>query len=523
MPSKKTHERLSQLLNTELKLSASCSNITTLHLDHNNWQKAASNAAKLNYRFANIWAQDLGENIEINIILELQASYILLRTLVDINVPTIPSFTPYFPAANRLERHTHDMFGIVFFAHPDNRRWIRHQAWFAEQFPLRKNFPATKAPTTITPPDSNYPFLPISGSGIYEIPVGPVHAGIIEPGHFRFQVAGEDIITLEEHLGYTHKGIEKIAEGRKIDALIKLAGRVSGDSTASYAWSACSALENATCLEIPQRALHIRAIISERERIANHLGDFAAICNDVSYTFAYYQLTRLKELWLRLNASIFRHRFMMDCIIPGGVAMDINTENYQAMHQQILNFKSELNGLLPIFEAHSGLHGRIKTTGILTIEQAKIFGVLGYVGRSSGHKFDLRSDLAYPPYDKFKIHVPVFNTGDVLARLRVRFQEILFSLELIEQLLNTLPSGTIHTPWLTPTQTVEGIGLIEGWRGEIITFIRLNSDGLIERYFPRDPSWFSWPALEQLVLGNIVPDFPVCNKSINGSYSGVDL
>jgi Ni,Fe-hydrogenase III large subunit len=476
-----------------------------------------------------------------------------------------------------LERHTHDMFGIAFVAHPDNRRWTRHQAWDAKQFPLRKSFSVTTTPTistfqnagfvsngTIplvnqiqarrhcfldpeftfyvneeskkqgqrsinlideryTPPDSSYPFIPVSGSGVCEIPVGPVHAGIIEPGHFRFQIAGEDIITLEERLGYTHKGIEKIAEKSTVDKLIKLAGRVSGDSTASYAWSACSALENATLLEIPKRALHIRAIISERERIANHLGDFATICNDVAYSFAYYQLTRLKELWLRLNASIFKHRFMMDCIIIGGVAVDLSVENCKNMREQITIFKQELNELLFIFEAHSGLHDRIKTTGILTFEQAKLFGVLGYAGRASGQKLDLRSNLAYPPYDKLKLRVPIFNTGDVLARLRVRFQEILVSLDLIEQLLDTLPAGIIHTPWIKTNQIIEGIGLIEGWRGEIITFVRLGSDGLVERYFPRDPSWFSWLALEQLIHGNIVPDFPVCNKSINASYSGVDL
>ncbi len=492
-------------------------------LNSSEWQKIAIDTARQGYRFAAIWAQDLDENFELNIVLELQASYLLLQTLIDVGNPSIASFTPYFPAANRLERHTKDMFGIDFIGHPDRRRWTRHQAWSREQFPLRKSFSVAKIPGKVTPPDSAYSFLPVLGSGTCEIPVGPVHAGIIEPGHFRFQIAGEDVIDLEEHLGYTHKGVEKIAEGRTVNQLIKLAGRVSGDSTVSYAWAACAALENAAYLTVPERALHLRALMSERERVANHLGDFAAICNDVAYSFPYYQLMRLKELWLRLNGTIFNHRLMMDCIIPGGVKYDLGAWHIQELQKQVTDFRSELNELLFIFEAHSGLHDRIKATGVLTEKQAKVFGVLGYVGRASGAKLDLRRDLAYPPYDKLEVRVPVYEHGDVLARLRVRFQEILVAFDLIEQLLNTMPTGEIYNSWVSPNIITEGIGLIEGWRGEIITFVRLGSDGLVERYFPRDPSWFSWPALEQLIHGNIVPDFPVCNKSINGSYSGVDL
>jgi Ni,Fe-hydrogenase III large subunit len=455
--------------------------------------------------------------------LELHGSYLLLRTVIETFNPTIASFTPAFPAANRLERHTHDMFGINFSNHPDNRRWTRHQAWHEKQFPLRKNFPVTTTITNVTPPDNNYPFAHVGGTGVYEIPVGPVHAGIIEPGHFRFQVAGEDVINLEERLGYAHKGIEKIAEGRKIEELAKLAGRVSGDSTVVHTWAACAAIENALNLQLPERATYIRAIMCEHERITNHLGDFAAVANDVAYTFAYYQLMRLKELWLRLNARVFGHRLIMDCIIPGGVGVDLDAKSSQDIHQQIINFRRELGELYPIFEENSGFHDRIKTTGILSGDQATKMGVLGYVGRASGYKFDLRHDAPYAPYNKLKIRVPVFNTGDVLARLRVRAQEILVAFDLIEQLLEKLPPGAIHQPCLKPNTSAEGIGLIEGWRGEVLAFVRIDATGLIERYFPRDPSWFSWPALEQLIHGNIVPDFPLCNKSINGSYSAVDL
>lgn len=492
------------------------------------WSAVFEFAAAQKYRFVAIWAEDftsLTNQLQITACLEFSGKYALLRALVDAANPKIASISPFYLAANRLERHAHDMFGIDFTESPDQRRWTRHQAWTKNQFPLRKNFPRQGfcAAADTTPPDMNYHFVKAYGTGVYEIPVGPIHAGIIEPGHFRFQAAGEDVINLEEHLGYVHKGIEKIAEGRDINCLIKLAGRVSGDSTVAYAWATCRAFENAYNLCPSQRSLFLRAIMLERERVANHLGDFAAICNDVGFSFAFYQFMRLKELWLRLNARIFKHRLMMDCIVPNGVTCDINDSDKADMQQQISIFKKELSELYPMIEENSSLHDRLKNTGILTHEIANNFGTLGYVGRASGCKFDLRRDSTHSPYDQFAIHVPIYDNGDVLSRTRVRAQEILVSLNLIHELLQKIPTGDIATSYSIPQNAASGIGLIEGWRGEILVYVSLNEHGLVERFFPRDPSWFSWPALEKLIHGNIVPDFPVCNKSINGSYSGVDL
>ena len=527
---KKIHEQFLQLLDPQLATSLTDFGGTfSLQLTPELWQSAASIASKLNYRFVAIWAQDLETEFQIDVCLELCGSYLLLRTAVSVDKPSIPSFTPYFAGANRLERHTHDMFGIEFTGHPDPRRWTRHMAWREDQFPLQKNFLATQIPTTVTPPDNSYPFKYVAGVGVYEIPVGPIHAGIIEPGHFRFHAAGEDVISLEERLGYKHKGVEKIAEGRSVNQLVKVAGRVSGDSTVAYAWSACKAIESALKLEVPKRASIIRAIMCEHERIANHIGDFAGICNDVAYTFGYYQLMRLKEYWLRMNAQVFGHRFMMDCIIPSGVCADLSLDSCQIIREQIISLKSELVGLYPVFEDNSGFHDRIKTTGILSTKRASNFGVLGFVGRASGKRFDLRHDAACCPYDELEVSVPVFHNGDVLARSRIRAQEILVSFDLVMHLLDMLSeSGKLffkedYEHFLKSKTAVEGIGLVEGWRGEILTYVRLSNNGIVERYFPRDPSWFSWPALEQLIYGNIVPDFPVCNKSINGSYSAVDL
>lgn len=494
-----------------------------LHIESQQWAPAIHQAAQQQLRFVAIWAEDLGENLRINICLEFSGTHILLRTTITKDDPSIATAVTYYPAANRLERHIHDMFGIFFIGHPDLRRWTRHQAWTEKEFPLRKDFVAPN-PQSPTAPDVDYPFIAAHGTGIYEIPVGPVHAGIIEPGHFRFQAAGEDVINLEEHLGYVHKGIEKSAEKRDLARLIKLAGRVSGDSTVAYAWTTCAACENAYAIKIPARAAFLRAIMCERERIANHLGDFAAICNDVGFAFAYYQLMRLKELWLRLNAEVFGHRLMMDCIKVGGVKDDLSAANRAAMQQQLAALKQELDELYPLIESNSSLHDRLKNTGILTAKNAKQLGVLGYVGRASGSTFDLRRDAPYFPYDQLTtLRIPTYKTGDVLARTRIRAQEILVTLDLLQELLEKIPAGEISADFTIAPKEVEGIGLIEGWRGEILVYVSFNAAGLVERFFPRDPSWFSWRALEELIHGNIVPDFPVCNKSINGSYSGVDL
>jgi Ni,Fe-hydrogenase III large subunit len=517
------HEHLITFLDTLGSTQITLGTIPLCLINADHWATVFEVTIAQKYRLAGIWTEDLTTQLQITACLETSGEYILLRALVDAVNPKIASISTFYPAANRLERHAHDMFGIDFIESPDQRRWTRHQAWTKNQFPLRKNFPKEGFCTGTTLPDMNYHFVKAYGTGVYEIPVGPVHAGIIEPGHFRFQAAGEDVINLEEHLGYVHKGIEKIAEGRDINSLIKLAGRVSGDSTVAYAWATCRAYEEAYALSVPEKALFLRAIMLERERIANHLGDFAAICNDVGFSFAYYQFMRLKELWLRLNARTFKHRFMMDCIIPGGVACDINDSDKLDMQQQISIFKKELSELYPMIEENSSLHDRLKNTGILTHAIASSLGTLGYVGRASGCNFDLRRDNAHSPYDQFTIHVPVYDNGDVLSRTRVRAQEILVSLNLIHEILQKMPAGNIATSFSSPEKAASGLGLIEGWRGEILVYASFNERGLVERFFPRDPSWFSWSALEKLIHGNIVPDFPVCNKSVNGSYSGVDL
>jgi Ni,Fe-hydrogenase III large subunit/NADH:ubiquinone oxidoreductase subunit C len=524
-------------------------------LSSEHWGALAREARALDARWAGTWGEDGDTELLVHTVFEKDGHYLAARTAVKRTTPILPSHTPHYLAADRPERHIQDMFGVAFSDHPDTRRWARHQAWKDNEYPLRKDFPVAgtgAVPTTPgtddsmdgggraasgieaeetgrsrmpepTPPDDTYRFLFAHGSGVYEIPVGPVHAGIIEPGHFRFQAVGEMVLNLEERLGYVHKGIEKIAEGRDAFALARLASRVSGDSTVAHAWAACMAMEQAVGLDVPRRALYLRAIMAERERVANHLGDLGAILNDIAFTFGFYQFGRLREDWTRLSYKAFGHRFMMDRIIPGGVATHLDEGMAATLRNQLPKLRKEVEGLMAIVYENASIEDRLETAGTLKPEVAKAFGALGYVGRASMQPFDVRHHAPYAPYDRLKIKVPLYHYGDVAARVKVRAEEIFASLTLLETLLTELPTGPSKTDWQAPAENSTGLAFTEGFRGECLAYVRFGADGKIARYFPRDPSWLTWPTLEKLIRDNIVPDFPVCNKSVNGSYSGHDL
>lgn len=497
--------------------------VTQLELKPRDWSFAAKIAAQNNLRWSAVWGDQQPPNIVIRALLFGGDGHLLLQTEVPEDKPELPSQAEYFMAANRPERYLQDMFGVRFLEKSDSRRWGRHQAWDVTDFPLLDTFPVAGRKNAETPPDKEYPFTPVAGSGVYEIPVGPVHAGIIEPGHFRFQAVGETILRLEERLGYVHKGIEKIAVGRDLDGLIRLAGRVSGDSTVTHSWAACRAVEHALQVDVPSRALALRGILSERERIANHLGDIGAICNDVGFAFAQYQMSRLRELWQRQNLAISGHRLLMDVVTVGGVKYDLDDEAIARMKEEITQLRSEVEELLPLLLEYPSLQDRLRDYAIFSPEAAQKLGAVGYVGRASGLTDDLRHDTPYPPYQGIDVAVPAYSTGDLTKRMQVRGEEIFSSLDIMTTLLKTLSGGDVVTDYSLPDCEVEGVGLIEGWRGETLAYVRIGADGKVLRYFPRDPSWLTWQALEMMLDGVIVPDFPVCNKSVNGSYSGHDL
>ena len=283
------------------------------------------------------------------------------------------------------------------------------------------------------------------------------------------------------------------------------------------------AMEKAACVDVPPRALWLRALMCERERVANHVGDVGAILNDIAFAFGFHQFARLREEWQRVSHEAFGHRLMMDCIVPGGVATDLESRCMAPMLEQADALRQQIGKLMLIINDLPSVADRLRDTGVLSPEYASALGCLGYVGRASGMDFDVRRDAPYPPYDGLTVKVPLNHFGDVNARVRIRIEEISASFDLIRALLAEPPGGPIRADWKEASAGSEGLGLVEGWRGEILSCVRFGAGGKIARFFPRDPSWTTWPAIELLIHGNIVPDFPVCNKSVNGSYSGQDL
>ncbi len=437
---------------------------------------------------------------------------------------TYPDLVPFFPVAARMQRAAADLSGIRASGAKDQRPWLNHGAWPADLFPLRH---ATDVSQTVpVTPLQDYAFVRVEGDGVHEIAVGPVHAGVIEPGHFRFSVVGEKVLRLEQRLGYTHKGIEQRMTQLAPEQAYRLAGRVSGDSTVAYAWAYCMALESAAGCEISLRASSMRALMLERERVANHLGDLGALGNDAAFAFGLAQFSRLREDWLRLSHAVFGHRMMMDCVVPGGVARDIDRAHIDLLSQQCDAIEREVKRLAAVYEDHPGLQDRFLTTGRVTPALAAQLGLTGLAGRASGQAFDLRCDHPFAPYDSLEAKMVTHRNGDVAARVLVRFDEVYESLRLLRAILQGLPEGAVRQALSLPAFAVLGAGWVEGWRGEIFVALELaaaDSQHRIRRCHLHDPSWQNWPVLEHAVIGNIVPDFPLINKSFNLSYSGQDL
>jgi Ni,Fe-hydrogenase III large subunit len=332
----------------------------------------------------------------------------------------------------------------------------------------------------------------------------------------------ETVVRLEQRLGYVHKGIEALMAGATIDTAARLAGRTSGDSTVAYALAFAHAVEAAMDVEVPPRAIYLRALMAELERLANHFGDIGAICNDASFSLMHAQCGILREKTLRTTDLCFGHRLMMDAVAPGGIAFDLHPScvpDVLALLQEVRRLFPEL---VELYDNTASLQDRTTTTGGLRGELARQFGAGGYIGRASGRAFDARKMPGYPPYDQLDFEVPVFEAGDVNARVWVRIREVEQSLALIDQIVRRLPAGAIRVEINPAGEVREGLGMAEAFRGDVLVWMRLEG-GRLARCHLRDPSWFQWPLLEAVIEGNIVADFPLCNKSFNCSYSGHDL
>jgi Ni,Fe-hydrogenase III large subunit/Ni,Fe-hydrogenase III component G len=433
--------------------------------------------------------------------------------------PRIPSLAVQSFAASLFEREVHDLFGIVPDGHPDLRRLALHQFWPRGYHPLRRDV----APRTDFRDEGQpFPFRRVEGEGIFEITVGPVHAGIIEPGHFRFSVEGDTIANLEIRLGFVHKGIEKLFETLPLAKTCELAERISGDTSVGHAVAHCRALETLAGCAVPPRGLALRAVLLELERLYNHAGDIGMIVNDTGFAFGHAHCFRLREELLRLNERLTGHRLLRGAVVPGGIAGATATPPAD-LARSVDHVVRELVDVSRLSLDNTMVLERLQGTGRLTTKTAREMQVVGMVARASGIDADARRDAPFAPYDALTVKVPVYDTGDVWARTMVRLDEARESARLIAELLRELPDGPTQVPLGDLGPGEHAAVVVEGWRGPIWHWVLAESPAKLARVKVVDPSFRNWSALEYAVLENIVPDFPLCNKSFNLSYSGNDL
>ncbi len=445
--------------------------------------------------------------------------YLLLRAPVAPEEPAFASLAAGIPAVNWAEREIQDWFGLVAEGHPNPRRVALHDNW-PDVNPLRKNFPIE----TVLPPfeGERHIYRPTLGEGVLQIPVGPIHAGIIEPGHFNFSVAGEPILYLQLRMFYVHKGIEKRFEQLPARHGVYLAESISGDSSVSHGAAFCQAIEAAAGIDIPERARGMRTILLELERIYNHAADIGAIANDVGFVVANAHGSRLREAILALNEELTGSRLSRGMICPGGVRWDWGREQEVRIEEVLARWEPDFSSLMEMIESSDSTRDRLERTGTLTRKQARDLGVCGVAGRASGIDCDVRRDHPYAAYGGVEFRVPVYEEGDVLRRVQVRVEEVRQSIGIVRSVAGALERGPYRAPLppLPPDRCA--LGAVEGWRGEILHWIRTGADGRLERCKIKDPSLNNWPALVEAVQGNIIADFPVINKSFNLSYSGTD-
>ncbi len=492
-----------------------------LQVEAAGWRDASQDMAASGGRLLALWCDLPAERLASVVALyQAQQGALAVRLSLSSETDRYPGLQDIYPTAGRLQRAIFDLHGVRS-TDPDTRPWLRHAAWSEHFHPLVAGSEAA-LPESPAPVDE-YHFVRVVGDGVHEVAVGPVHAGIIEPGHFRFSIVGEKVLRLEERLGYVHKGIERRFQSLRLLEGHRLAARVSGDSAVAHSWAYCQALEGMAGTGIPARAAWLRALALELERIANHVGDLGALGNDAGFAFGLAQFSRLKEQLLRTTEAALGQRYLLDFIVPGGTSRDLAADSNVALATHVAALAREVAGLRAIYDEHAGVRDRLAGAGMVAPELAARLGLVGFAGRASGQPRDLRVDLPCEPYAELQPRVCGGSDGDVLARVAIRFDEVQESCRLVGRILAGLPSGGHVTEVSEPPANGHGLGLIEGWRGPVVVSLTAGEGGFIRRCHPQDPSWHNWPVLEHAIIGNIVPDFPLINKSFNLSYSGHDL
>jgi Ni,Fe-hydrogenase III large subunit/Ni,Fe-hydrogenase III component G len=450
--------------------------------------------------------------------------FVTLLASLDPGRPELPSIAAEVPAASWHEREARDLFGIAFAGHPDPRPLVVHDGWPEGLHPLRKRFDARQRPSF--EPAEEFPHLVVEGEGVFEVPVGPIHAGIIEPGHFRFSTVGESVLNLEPRLFYTHRGLEKRIEGLPVEDAYFVAERMCGVCSVSHALGFCEASEQIAGVEIPRRARVLRTIALELERLYNHVGDIGNIAAGASYHYGTSAGLRMKEALQQLAEALTGSRFLRGLVVPGGARADLTAELARAVEEATASTAEALESLMERIENNPTVTDRLDTTGVLSLEDAIALGVTGVAARASGVDRDARRDhphAAYATERDLAVAVATETDGDVHARTDVRAVEARESIRLLRALLAGVPPGPIRAamPAALPPWRV-GLASIESPRGAAIHWLRSDAAGRIDRYHLRSASYANWPAVPIAALSAIVPDFPLVNKSFELCYSCTD-
>lgn len=431
-----------------------------------------------------------------------------------------PSLTGVLPQVHLYEREIKEFFGLNPVGHPSPHRWLLHANWPEGVHPLRKDFAWNTRPDDT---GLHNGVGTVEGEGVFEIPVGPVHAGIIEPGHFRFSMAGEEIVSLEPRLGFVHKGIEKLFETLPLEKKIALSEHVSGDTSFTHSMAFCQALESLAGISVPERATTLRVIFSELERLANHIGDIGLILLGTAFNFGSSYGARLRETILQIHERLTGSRFLRGVNCLGGVNADIDEEDSAWVDEQLRLLEKEFTYLMSLVDSNLTIYNRLAKTGTLPLQTAKDLGAVGVVAKGSGLPIDSRKDFPYACYGALSFDVATEQSGDIYGRFRVRVAEVYSTLSLLRQALSRLAPGALVSsePFEFPADTY-ALSITEGWRGDIVYVVATDASGEIARVHVRDASFLNWPLFMQFAPGNVVLDFPLMNKSCNLSYSGND-
>ena len=442
---------------------------------------------------------------------DIRVEVVLETDLVN---PQIPSLAPLSFPLSRFEREARDLYGVKPVGHTLPRRLVRHAHWPRGYYPMRRDLGSRPE---FEPDVGSFPFIEAEGTGIYEIPIGPVHAGVIEPGHFRFSVVGETILRMKSRLWFLHRGIEKLFEGKAPAAGVELAELISGDSAVGHGLAFVMAVEEATQIEVSEEARVVRALLLELERIYNHVGDLGALANDVGYSIMNSHAMRLRERLMRQNKAITGHRLLRGGISIGGAQL-LNLPDLAL----ILEISNEVAQIASLILANATVRDRFNETAVLSNASARQIGTLGYVARASGIETDARLDHPFLEMGT-AFHLVMEESGDVMARFKIRLREFEVSSRIIADLTRRLGSSHGSSANSQLLMAGAGLGLVEGWRGTIAHRVEIDAHGNLSRVKVVDPSFFNWPALSVALMGTIVPDFPLANKSFNLAYAGNDL